>query len=438
VTGGVRDRLAADLPGLPDEAASILTFWFGQPESSQWGVSRHLWFSGGDAIDTDIRQRFAGIYVRAEAGDLASWCDQPATCLAHTILYDQFSRNMFRGEGRAFARDADARALARHAVLQGWDRHVLPVQRWFFYLPFEHSEDLADQDRSVGLFRELGEDSASLSAIAGAIAHQETVFRFARYPLRNDALGRESTAQEKAYQAASRIRWGEENAADAALGRLELSPVPRPSAPYFADAVADALSDGALPPEVRTLLALWFLRPGEPGYGARRVVWFEQGRQQDDAIRRQFADLHADAVAGRLDDWAATPATCLALIVLLDQVSRHLYRGTLAAHEADAKARGLARWAIMSGFDRHVLPVHRWFFFLPFEHSEDLADQDLSLCLFAGLGEESEHRFVQASARHHHEAIAAFGRFPWRNAALGRTTTTAESSWMETEAVRWG
>lgn len=434
----VTDRLSHDLDDLPHTAADILTFWFGRPDSSLWGVSRRLWFAGGDAIDSTIRQRFSATFAEAEAGALAHWRDHPATCLANIILYDQFSRNMFRGEGRAFARDADARALARHAVLRGWDRHVLPVQRWFFYLPFEHSEDLADQDRSVGLYRELGEDSESLSAIAGAIAHQETVFRFGRYPLRNDALGRESTAEERAYQIATRIRWGESPGDEPDQGPIVLPPVPRPAASVFGDAVADALQDGDVPAAARDVLTFWFLRPGETGYGARRVVWFEHGRQQDDAIRAAFSDLHGAAVAGRLDEWAAKPALCLALIVLLDQVSRHLYRGTSAAHAADAKARQVARHAIMHGFDRHVLPVHRWFFYLPFEHSEDLADQEISIRLFAGLGEEPEHRFAQASARHHHEAIALFGRFPWRNKALDRQTTQGEAAWMATEAVRWG
>ncbi|KKJ01104.1 DUF924 family protein [Prochlorothrix hollandica] len=175
---------------------AVLDFWFGSPTDSTYGQTKAAWFRKDPDFDDHIRQHFLVTYSQAAAGALNHWQQQPLSCLALIVVLDQFPRNLFRHQPAAFATDAQARAVAEWGVQQGWDRSLLPVQRWFFYLPWEHSEDLADQDRAVALFTQLEGDTASASPIAYAQKHRAVIQRFGRFPHRNPILNRESTPEE--------------------------------------------------------------------------------------------------------------------------------------------------------------------------------------------------------------------------------------------------
>ena len=172
------------------------------------------------------------------------------------------------------------------------------------------------------------------------------------------------------------------------------------------------------------ILEFWFA--GEPN--ERRAVWFQKDAAFD-AGCVAFTGAHEAAKRGELDHWAATAEGVLALLILLDQLSRNLHRGSPEAFAADPKARAISSAAIARGLDRALTPVQRMFVYLPFEHSEDLADQDRSVALFetirAALGDQT----VDYAARHR-DAIARFGRFPHRNAVLGRPNTSAEEAYL--------
>jgi uncharacterized protein (DUF924 family) len=176
----------------------ILEFWF----SDQ---ARSLWFEKSADFDALIRQRFEATHQAALAGRLESWEDAAESCLALVILLDQFSRNMYRGSARAFAADAQARAVADRTIARGHDRTLPPDRRWFLYLPFEHSENLADQRRAVALFRADADAAAgadrerALEQLDYALRHLAAVERFGRFPHRNELLGRETSEDEAAY-----------------------------------------------------------------------------------------------------------------------------------------------------------------------------------------------------------------------------------------------
>jgi uncharacterized protein (DUF924 family) len=181
------------------QAKAILEFWFGQPDEPSYGKSRQFWFSKQPDFDEELRTRFLKDYQQAAAGYLDEWINSPDTCLALILLLDQFPRNMFRGTSEAFATDWEALSAAQHAVAQGWNREFLPVQRWFIYLPFEHSENLVHQRECVKLFQQLSHDPDCASAIEYAIYHLEIIERFGRFPHRNSILGRSSTPEEKEF-----------------------------------------------------------------------------------------------------------------------------------------------------------------------------------------------------------------------------------------------
>jgi uncharacterized protein (DUF924 family) len=167
------------------------------------------------------------------------------------------------------------------------------------------------------------------------------------------------------------------------------------------------------------VLAFWFADEAQ-------ALWFEEDATFDAACLDRLGGLAEDAAAGRLDAWAATPRGALALVILLDQVPRNLHRGTPAAFAQDAKAREVARRAVAAGLDADLGPAERHFVYLPFEHSEDATDQALSVDLIGRLedAEWSEH------ARRHRDIILRFGRFPHRNAALGRLSTPEELAFL--------
>jgi len=168
------------------------------------------------------------------------------------------------------------------------------------------------------------------------------------------------------------------------------------------------------------VLDFWFA--GNPT--ARRQEWFEKSTEFDSACAR-FADVLRDGKTGAFDHWAETPRGTLALVILLDQFSRNLHRNSPEAFVADAKARQVARAAVARGFDQMLNAVERMFIYLPFEHSEDLADQEDSVRLFMSLGEE-----MTRYAADHRDVIRRFGRFPHRNAALGRASTPDELAYL--------
>ncbi len=159
-----------------------------------------------------------------------------------------------------------------------------------------------------------------------------------------------------------------------------------------------------------------------------RSEWFQKSDAFDAACAR-FADARAAAMRGELDGWAATPDGMLALILLLDQFSRNLHRGSKEAFAADPRALALARSAIDRGFDTGMGPRERMFLYLPFEHSENMDDQDLSVRLFEALRPALGDNSVDYAERHR-DVIRRFGRFPHRNAALGRASTPAEEDYL--------
>jgi uncharacterized protein (DUF924 family) len=170
----------------------VLQFWFGEPP----GARLKRWFEKDPALDAGIRRRFLPLYETLARGEHADWLDAAGRCLARIVVLDQFPRNMFRGTPRAFATDSLALQAARHALERGYDRGLLPVERLFIYLPFEHSEALADQERACELCRPLAAFPETDDAYRYALAHRDIVARFGRFPHRNAILGRASTPEE--------------------------------------------------------------------------------------------------------------------------------------------------------------------------------------------------------------------------------------------------
>ena len=187
------------------------------------------------------------------------------------------------------------------------------------------------------------------------------------------------------------------------------------------------LSDAA---RVRALLDFWFGAPGTPECDELRKVWFKPDPAFDAALGERFAEDQRRAAAGGCDHWRVACDPALALLLLLDQLPRNLYRGRAESFGCDARARAAARQAIARGFDRMVLPVRRSFFYLPFEHSEVLADQELALALYAAMPPGPHYDSGLDFARRHHAVIARFGRFPHRNQALGRVSTPEEEAFL--------
>lgn len=178
-------------------AADVFAFWFGNPPAAQ---PRREWFQKDAAFDTLIRTRFGAAIEDALAGGLQDWDATPAGTLARIVLLDQFTRNSFRDTPRAFAGDALALAAAQAVVARGGDQQLPPLQRWFVYMPYEHSESREVQRESLRLFDALAAaDPALADARQYAHRHADIIQRFGRYPHRNAVLGRVSTAEEEAF-----------------------------------------------------------------------------------------------------------------------------------------------------------------------------------------------------------------------------------------------
>jgi uncharacterized protein (DUF924 family) len=171
-------------PGMPSND-EVLGFWFA--DSARW-------WKKDPAFDAEVRDRFLALHEAIERGERESWLETASGTLAYVIVLDQFSRNMFRGTARMLASDARARTAARRALERGDDAALSPEQRTFHFMPFVHSEDIADQDRGVALFAHAPPEQVRL-----AEQHRDIIRRFGRFPHRNALLGRESTPEEKEF-----------------------------------------------------------------------------------------------------------------------------------------------------------------------------------------------------------------------------------------------
>jgi uncharacterized protein (DUF924 family) len=184
---------AMDMTSLPThgdseaQAADVLAFWR--------AAGPDKWFEKDEAFDAQIRARFLPTYFAAAAGKLKGWANDPDGALALIIVLDQFPRNMVRDNARAFAADALARAAADDAIAHGYDTEITVPERRFFYLPFMHSEALADQERCLRLCEAAGDDEG----VDYARVHAEIIRRFGRFPHRNKVLGRTTTEAERAF-----------------------------------------------------------------------------------------------------------------------------------------------------------------------------------------------------------------------------------------------
>lgn len=171
-----------------DDLADTLQIWIDE-------IGPKGWYVADPAIDGRLRARFQPVWQQAADGQLLDWCETARGCLAYLIVTDQFSRNMFRDDPRAFATDALARDAARTAIARGFDLDVAEPERVFFYMPFEHSEESPDQDWSVALMKARLPEGGEGFAFHATV-HREVIRRFGRFPYRNAALGRVSTAAE--------------------------------------------------------------------------------------------------------------------------------------------------------------------------------------------------------------------------------------------------
>jgi len=168
------------------DAADVLAFWFEEIEPKAW-------FTKDTDFDRRVTERFGAAHARAAAGELDHWQERAEGALALVLLLDQFPRNMFRDSPRAFASDAGALAVAKQAIVRGLDMELVGDRRIFLYMPFQHSEELADQRRSVELFAERLD---SENMLGYARRHLAIIERFGRFPHRNAVLGRANTPEE--------------------------------------------------------------------------------------------------------------------------------------------------------------------------------------------------------------------------------------------------
>ena len=185
------------------------------------------------------------------------------------------------------------------------------------------------------------------------------------------------------------------------------------------------------------ILDFWFGARGSPERGTLRFVWFTKDSAFDEEIRRRFGELHARVARGELDDWQAAPESLLALVIVLDQFSRNLYRDDPRSWSQDERALAFAKMALARGNDARIGPIERLFLYLPFEHSEMLEDQERAVILMGSLETFGETRGFAQWAQKHREIVKRFGRFPHRNAALGRASTPEEIEFLKQPGSRF-
>jgi uncharacterized protein (DUF924 family) len=190
----------------------------------------------------------------------------------------------------------------------------------------------------------------------------------------------------------------------------------------------------ALPERAQALLDFWFGPEGNPDREQHREIWFHATPEYDEALRHEFLADYESGAAGKLDAWEAAPEGALALLLLLDQVPRNIFRNTPRAYATDTAARAVAERALARGFDQRVPPAWRLFFLMPLHHSESLADQRRSIELSAARPRGPDRPRGDGSRRRYGvpyvEVIARFGRFPHRNAILGRQSTVEEVAFL--------
>jgi uncharacterized protein (DUF924 family) len=174
---------------------TILNFWFGEADENGTFKHRKEWFTKNPAFDQQVRQ-FQSTYEQGATGQFDTWMDSPQGCLALVLLLDQFPRHLFRGQPKSFATDAKALSIAQVALSRGFDQQLLPVQRFFLYMPLEHSENPEHQNQSVSLFHQFSENPDLRDNYDYAIRHRDVIDRFGRFPHRNQILGRSPTPQE--------------------------------------------------------------------------------------------------------------------------------------------------------------------------------------------------------------------------------------------------
>ncbi len=182
-------------------ATAILNFWFGLPSKATYGSYRKFWFVKDPDFDAKIRQQFLADVQKAAGGEYDGWTASPTDALALLLLLDQFPRNLYRGEPRSFATDAQALSVAEQLVDSGADQMLIPAQRFFVYIPFEHSEKMEHQNRCVALMQQLNQEFPELDeglkgGLDYAVRHRAVIERFGRFPHRNEILGRQSTPEE--------------------------------------------------------------------------------------------------------------------------------------------------------------------------------------------------------------------------------------------------
>ena len=188
-----------------------------------------------------------------------------------------------------------------------------------------------------------------------------------------------------------------------------------------------------MPSRVGEVLDFWFGREGEPGYGEFRETWFRKDPAFDASVTERFADLYEEALAGGLDGWRDDARSCLALVIVLDQFPRNMFRGDGRTHAADGVALESSKYAVEHALDRELPAFQRMFLYMPFMHSENSEDQRRSVELFGLLANEPGAPDVTSYAVGHREIVERFGRFPHRNEILDRATTPEEAEFLKTE-----
>ncbi len=189
--------------------------------------------------------------------------------------------------------------------------------------------------------------------------------------------------------------------------------------------------------QANEILDFWFGKQDEPDYGKSRKSWFAKEPEFDEELRRCFITDYEKAAGGHLDEWKDSPSDCLALILLLDQFPRNIFRETPQAFATDWEALSTAHQAIAQGYDVQLLNVQRWFVYLPFVHSENIEHQRKAVKLFQKLSGDRDSASAIENAIRHRSVIERFGRFPHRNIILGRPSTPEEKEFLKEPGARF-
>jgi uncharacterized protein (DUF924 family) len=188
-----------------------------------------------------------------------------------------------------------------------------------------------------------------------------------------------------------------------------------------------------VPSRAGEVLDFWFGREDDPEYGQFRDEWFRKDSGFDARVTEQFADLYEEAAAGELEGWRDEAESGLALVIVLDQFPRNMFRGDGRTHAEDDRALGTSKYAVEHALDRELPAFQRMFLYMPFMHSENVEDQRRSVELFERLAGEENAPDVVSYAVGHRDIVERFGRFPHRNEILGRETTPEEAVFLTTE-----